>query len=87
MEYVTFEYLQSIKWIIKAFVFFVAIPAFCFWVSVLISFFKDDKDDTEKQASKNNDYRELYFDAMQKVIEKDEKIKVLQDLLRNMKRD
>ena len=45
------------------------------------------KDDTEKEASKNNDYRELYFDAMQKVIQKDEKIKALQDLLRNMKRD
>ncbi len=85
MEYVTFEYLQSIKWIIKAFVFFVAIPAFCFWVGLLVNMFKDDKE--ELVVSNNHDYRELYFDAMQKVIEKDAKIKALQDLLRNTKRD
>ena len=84
MEYVTFEYLQSIKWIIKIFLVFVCVPAFFFWVGWFINMFKDD---TEKEASKNNDYRELYFDAMQKVIQKDEKIKALQDLLRNMKRD
>ena len=84
MQYVTFEYLQSIKWIIKAFVFFVSIPAFCFWVGCLINIFKND---TEEEVSKNHDYRELYFDAMQKVIEKDEKIKLLQELLKNMKRD
>jgi len=85
MEYVTFEYLQSIKWIIKAFVFFVAIPSFFFWVGIITHLFKDDT--KEEDVSKNVDYRELYFDAMQKVIEKDEKIKALQNLLRSMKKD
>lgn len=84
MQYVTFEYLQSIKWIIKAFVFFVGVPAFFFWVGCLVNMFKND---TEEEVSKNHDYRELYFDAMQKVIEKDEKIKLLQELLKSMKRD
>lgn len=85
MEYVTFEYLQSIKWIIKAFVFFVGIPCFFFWVGLITQALK--KDTKEDEVSKNFDYRELYFDAMQKVIEKDEKIKALQELLRNTKRD
>ena len=83
MEYVTFEYLQNIKWIIKAFIFFVGIPSFFFWVGLITHPFKSDT--KEEDVSKNNDYRELYFDAMKKVIEKDEEIKTLQTLLKNIK--
>jgi len=83
MEYVTFEYFQSIKWIIKAFVFFVGIPSFFFWIGLITQAFKDDS--KEEEVSKNTDYRELYFDAMKKVIEKDEEIKTLQAFLKNIK--